>query len=214
MSDAAALMDRVYARQRHFYDATRKFYLLGRDGLIADLYPPPGGTILEIGCGTGRNLIAIARRYPNASCYGLDISEAMLTTARRSVADAGLSHRITLTQADATTFDPMRLFGIASFDRVVISYALSMIPPWREVMRRGAGVIGSGGALHLVDFGDQARLPRLFGTMLRAWLSRFHVAPRDTLVSEVAALGRDLGLGASWQALYRGYAISARISRS
>ena len=36
MGDAApaALMDRLYRRQRHFYDVTRKHYLLGRDRLI------------------------------------------------------------------------------------------------------------------------------------------------------------------------------------
>ncbi len=32
--DHATLMDRVYKRQRHFYDATRKYYLLGRDPMI------------------------------------------------------------------------------------------------------------------------------------------------------------------------------------
>ena len=37
MSDAAALMDRMYRRQRHIYDLTRKFYLLGRDEVIARL---------------------------------------------------------------------------------------------------------------------------------------------------------------------------------
>jgi len=50
-------MDRMYRHQRHIYDASRKFYLLGRDALITGLAPPKGGTILEIGCGTGRNLI-------------------------------------------------------------------------------------------------------------------------------------------------------------
>lgn len=34
---AGDLMDRIYATQRHIYDATRKFYLLGRDELIEDL---------------------------------------------------------------------------------------------------------------------------------------------------------------------------------
>ena len=34
---SAALMDRIYRRQRHIYDASRKFYLLGRDELIAEL---------------------------------------------------------------------------------------------------------------------------------------------------------------------------------
>ena len=35
-------MDRIYRRQRHVYDLTRKYYLLGRDRLIADLDVPRG----------------------------------------------------------------------------------------------------------------------------------------------------------------------------
>ena len=52
------LMDRIYRRQRHVYDVTRKYYLLGRDALIDRLEPPVDGRVLEIGCGTARNLIA------------------------------------------------------------------------------------------------------------------------------------------------------------
>ena len=33
-SDHSVLMDDVYRYQRHIYDASRKFYLLGRDRLI------------------------------------------------------------------------------------------------------------------------------------------------------------------------------------
>ena len=67
MSDAAALMDRMYRRQRHIYDLSRKFYLLGRDEAIARLRPAPGDKVLEIGCGTGRNLIKLAQAYPAGS---------------------------------------------------------------------------------------------------------------------------------------------------
>ena len=62
----AALMDGVYRGQRHIYDLTRKYYLLGRDRMIDELQPPVGGHVLEIGCGTGRNLIAAARCWPGA----------------------------------------------------------------------------------------------------------------------------------------------------
>ena len=58
---AAGRMDAIYRGQRHIYDLTRKYYLLGGDGLIHDLAPPAGGSILEVGCGTARNLIAAAR---------------------------------------------------------------------------------------------------------------------------------------------------------
>src|ERR1700722_16268576 len=117
MSDAAALMDRMYRRQRYIYDLSRKFYLLGRDEAIARLHPAPGDKVLEIGCGTGRNLIKLAQAYPEARLFGLDVSREMLATAAASSAHARLASRIALAQADATAFDPQALFGCANFER-------------------------------------------------------------------------------------------------
>ena len=211
--DATSLMDAMYRYQRHIYDITRKFYLLGRDDLIADLEPPPGASVLEIGCGTGRNLIKIARAYPDAVCFGLDISHEMLATARTSIARAGLEKRITLAQADATNFDPRAIFGRAYFDRVAISYALSMIPPWRGVLRHAAEIVAPGGSLRVVDFGDQAGLPPAFKRVLDRWLALFHVTPRLTLARDVASLASDLNLIGSSRPRFRGYAIAARIDR-
>jgi S-adenosylmethionine-diacylgycerolhomoserine-N-methlytransferase len=212
-SEAASLMDAIYRRQRHIYDASRKFYLLGRDRLIAELDPPAGGSILEIGCGTGRNLIAIARRYPACACFGLDVSEAMLETARASVARAGLESRITLAQADATDFDPDALFGRAGFDRIVISYALSMIPPWQGVVEEALRRLVPGGSLHIVDFGDQAGLPNAFKAVLRRWLGLFHVTPRDELPAVSEGLAMAAGYSVASRPLYRGYAVQTRMMR-
>ncbi len=39
-ADQKGLMDATYALHRHFYDFTRKFYLLGRDRLVRRLAPP------------------------------------------------------------------------------------------------------------------------------------------------------------------------------
>lgn len=60
----AALMDRTYRHQRRIYDATRAYFLLGRDHLIAQLAPPEGGRVLEIACGTvWRGLNAFLTRF-------------------------------------------------------------------------------------------------------------------------------------------------------
>ena len=200
-------MDAIYARQRHFYDLTRKYYLLGRDRLIARLDVPQGGTVLEIGCGTGRNLIAVARAYPGARLFGLDISEAMLATARGNIARAGLGDRIMLAQGDATAFDAQALFGCARFDRLFFSYSLSMIPDWRAALAQAAAA--TGGALHIVDFGQQEQLPKWFGRALTAWLAKFDVAPRADLRDALPALG----MTTQFDSLYRGYAWSVTLSR-
>ncbi|HTH27854.1 MAG TPA: class I SAM-dependent methyltransferase, partial [Sphingobium sp.] len=107
----AARMEAIYRVQRHVYDLTRKYYLLGRDRLIGGLGVPYGGGVLEVGCGTGRNLALVGRRYRSASLYGLDISAEMLKSARRNLAHAGVDGRAILAQADATAFDPLILFG-------------------------------------------------------------------------------------------------------
>jgi S-adenosylmethionine-diacylgycerolhomoserine-N-methlytransferase len=211
VADARTAMDRMYRNQRHIYDLTRKFYLLGRDELIEALAPPAGGAVLEIACGTGRNLIRAARRYPDARFYGLDVSAEMLATAQAKIAAAGLAGRVALAQADATAFDPQALFGVRAFDRVFVSYALSMIPPWRQACAEAAAHLAPGGALSIVDFGDQGALPGWFREALSGWLARFHVTPRLDLEAELAALAAARSLRLTFQPLYRRYAFLAAL---
>ena len=212
--DARDAMDRMYRSQRHIYDLTRKFYLLGRDELVAGLRPQPGSAVLEIASGTGRNLIRAARRYLHARFFGLDVSEAMLTTARANVAAAGLSRRITLARGDATAFDPTALFGVAAFERVFISYALSMIPPWRRACAQAASHLTPQGSLHIVDFGDLGGLPALFQGAMRAWLARFSVTPRLDLDAELAGLAKARAARLDFQPMYRRYAFLATLAAS
>lgn len=211
-ADHAGHMDAIYRSQRHIYDLTRKYYLLGRDRLIRDLAPPSGGTVLEIGCGTGRNLIAAAKAWPDARYFGIDISEEMLVTARAKVAAAGLADRIILAQGDATAFDAEKLFGTARFDRIFQSYTLSMIPDWQGAIREAAGKLAPGGRLDIVDFGQQEQLPGAFRALLFAWLGKFDVTPRAALAEITHNTARDHGLTASFTPLYRGYAWSARLA--
>ena len=199
-------MDAIYSHQRHIYDATRKYFLFGRDRLIEELQPGPGDHVLEIGCGTGRNLILAAKRYTGASFFGIDISEAMLRTARANVARAGLSDRIVLAHGDATAFSPKEIFGETHFERVFVSYALSMITDWRGALAQAFRVTAPRGRLHVVDFGQQERLPTAIRSLLRAWLKRFHVEPRAELVSALSSIDSEICNGVAFTALYGGYA--------
>jgi S-adenosylmethionine-diacylgycerolhomoserine-N-methlytransferase len=210
---AAAHMDGIYRYQRFIYDATRRYYLFGRDRLLADLKIPAGGSALEIGCGTARNLIHAGRLYPTARLYGIDISEQMLRTARQKVERAGMKGRITLAAADATAFSAEALFGRGRFDRVFISYALSMIPPWRETVEQAAAYVAPGGALQIVDFGDFAAYPGWLRAVQLRWLKRFSVTPIPQLEAELAEIATRLGLTLNSVRLYGGYAIEASLMR-
>jgi S-adenosylmethionine-diacylgycerolhomoserine-N-methlytransferase len=208
---AAEKMDAIYRRQRFIYDATRRYYLFGRDRMIAGLEPPKGGAVLEIGCGTGRNLIRAAHRYPEASFYGLDVSEEMLRSARASVARSGFGSRIVLAKGDATAFDPAKLFGPSSFDRVFVSYALSMIPEWRDVVRGAAASLSPDGKLVILDFGDFEGYPGLMRRVQLAWLARFSVKPVPSMDRKIGMLAEQVGLAAATERLYGGYAILATL---
>jgi S-adenosylmethionine-diacylgycerolhomoserine-N-methlytransferase len=206
-------MDDIYRYQRHIYNATRKYYLLGRDRLLKELQPDDASTVLEVGCGTGRNLIHAARHCPNARFVGFDISQAMLETARGSIARAGLSDRIDVYQADATAFDLSDLRCERPVGRVFISYALSMIPAWRQVLPKALEAAGPGGRLYVLDFGQQEAWPRWFKAALFAWLRQFSVHPRAELEPELTKLASDTGAVLEFRRLYRGYADFAVITK-
>ena len=209
MSEAAVnsvLMDQIYRRQHHIYDLTRKYYLLGRDRLIIGLRPTSGDAVLEIGCGTGRNLTIAAKHYPAARFFGVDVSTVMLTRAIDSLGRAGLSNRVRVAHGDAASFDPERLFGRKAFDRIFISYSASMIPDWNGAIDRAVALLAPGGELHIVDFGGQSRLPSIFRTALRHWLRAFHVTPRDGLERWLTGCARRTGATLTIDRLYRDYA--------
>ena len=208
--DHGALMDRTYRLQRRFgiYDATRKYYLLGRDPMLAGLGPPPGSTVLEIGCGTGRNLVKAAHAYPQARFHGIDISGEMLAAAGHAVARAGLQDRIRLALADAAAFDPRRSFagwGGPGYDRIFISYAVSMIPQWQRAAAQAAELLAPGGELHVADFGDMAALPAWTRRAMQTWLRWHHVTPRPDLFETAADIAASLGGASEVQSLHRGF---------
>ena len=80
-------MDRRYRYQRHVFDLSRKLILFGRDRAIAALRLGEARSVLEIGCGTGRNLQRMAEAHPALRLTGIDISEQMLKSARQVRAD-------------------------------------------------------------------------------------------------------------------------------
>lgn len=77
-------------------------------------------------------------------------------------------------------------FGLQQpFDHAVFSYALSMIPDWKQVLRTSSQAISGAGQLHIVDFGDLSGLGTLGRSALTHWLALFHVAPCKEIVAAI-----------------------------
>jgi S-adenosylmethionine-diacylgycerolhomoserine-N-methlytransferase len=151
VSDTARSLEKYYALHAYIYDATRWAFLFGRSAILerARAAVPAPRRILEIGCGTGRNLIQLARLFPHAHLTGVDLSAAMLNVARRKTACYG--PRISL---HAQSYHaPLGRTG--SYDLVLCSYALSMFNPGFEAAIVAARAdLTCNGYFALVDFHD------------------------------------------------------------
>lgn len=209
------LMDRIYRSQRHIYDLTRRYYLLGRDMMIKQMEVRPGDRVLEVGCGTARNLIHVARQHPTARLYGLDVSAEMIKSARASLVRHRLSERVHLQRLPAETLHHWHSFGCEEpFDVIFFSYTLSMIPTWQAAVDAALTNLKPGRSLWVVDFWDQAELPRWFARLLRWWLARFHVQHRPELLEYFQQLQTKGRVRLTIQPMYRRYAYLARLQKA
>lgn len=86
-----------------------------------------GRAVLDVGTGTGRAALALARRGARVS--GVDASAAMLSVAARRAAQVGV--HIELTRGDAHAL----AFGDQSFDAAVSLRVLMHTPDWRRCLR-------------------------------------------------------------------------------
>jgi S-adenosylmethionine-diacylgycerolhomoserine-N-methlytransferase len=164
--DPTAALSRYYRGHARLYDATRWSFLFGRAALIRSLalLPTPPRNILEIGCGTGSNLLRLARQFPEAAVTGLDLSTDMLARARRKLEKGQLP--VTLLQQ---RYD-RPLYPEPIFDLIVFSYCLSMIDPgWERAVDSALRDLRPGGRLAVVDFHDT----RFAG--FRRWMGVNHV---------------------------------------
>ena len=194
-----AFLNRYYGVSRHFYDLTRKYYLLGRDQEIAQLLREDWKSLVEIGPGTGRNLRALHKRRPSAHLGGVEASDEMLRHARERCRFASLVYGF----AEETALT--EVLGMPP-DRILFSYCLSMVQQPLAAVENALASLSPNGEVVIVDFGDFNSLPPLFSGGLRGWLNAFHVHPLD--VKDLATLGAQIEFGAG------GYYFRARIGRT
>lgn len=171
----AGRMERYYRFHAGIYDVTRWAFLFGRDRLtelLGGLKVPPSN-ILEVGCGTGRNLETLAGLFPQARLSGVDVSTAMLDQARKRLRRLG-GRRLSLIRHDYA-----KALG-GDFDLVVFSYSLSMMNPgWDDAIHSAYEDLREGGVIGVVDFHLTAN------EGFRRWMELNHVRMEGQLLPEL-----------------------------
>lgn len=167
MNAAAApntALERYYQFHSRIYDATRWSFLFGREEIlrrVARVASPR--RILEVGCGTGRNLASLRRLFKEANITGVDLSGQMLAIAAQKVRD----DQITLLRRAYSA--PVHT-GRTGFDLVLFSYALSMFNPgWEQAIDAAWDDLDEGGLIAVVDF-SHSRF-----SWFRRWMGVNHV---------------------------------------
>lgn len=179
--ESGAPLAAYYRRHAEIYDLTRWAFLFGRRDLVREASKrlPTARRVLEIGCGTGSNLVSLATAFPRAEIVGVDLSRDMLDRAREKIAPFG--NRIALRHQAYE--GPVRGDG-PGFDLIVCSYSLSMVNPGFEMVLEACREdLSRKGFLAVVDFHESrwqwfrrwmgANHVRLEGQVLRHLRSRF-----------------------------------------
>ena len=154
--------------------------------------------VLDVGTGTARIPIALARRGVSVRITALDLSDEMLTLARRNVEAAGLGSRIELAKGDGKRLP----FGDAGFDIVLSNSIVHHIPDPAPALAEMLRVLRPGGLLFVRDLlrpETEAEVARLVETYAAGESDRSRGLFRDSLraaltVDEVRGLLAGVGL--------------------
>ncbi len=111
------------------------------------------GVLLDVGCGTARMLIEIAKAIPELKLVGIDVSEAMIDIGTGNVSRAGLSERIELKKCSA---EDLGIFPDRCFDVVVSCGCFSAWVEPAETLGQIHRILKKGGRALIYDWNRKA----------------------------------------------------------
>ncbi len=180
----------LYRRRGKRYNFTANlYYLLGfrefayRKRAVEELNLNPGDTVVEIGCGTGLNFRFLQEKIgPGGKIIGVDLTDAMLAQARKRVERNGWKN-VELIQQDVSQFS-----FPAEVDGVISTFALTLVPQYKQVIQNGCRALKPGKRWVILDF----KLP---GGKLSA------LVPLAVFITKPFAVSRELGERHPWEAI-------------
>jgi ubiquinone/menaquinone biosynthesis C-methylase UbiE len=160
----------TYRKKAKHYDVTSRLYpapgypqRAQRLRAVQALGLRPGGTVIDMACGTGLNFALIQEVIgPGGRIVGVDLTDAMLAQAQDRIEANGWSN-VSLVQADAVAFR-----FPAEVDAILSTYALTQVPECAEVIGHGAAALSRGGRWAVLDLKVPGSTP--------AWLAQLGTA--------------------------------------
>ena len=145
-----------YDKMSRWYDLLAgRFEKRYREAGLQMLCAQEGEAVLEIGFGTGRCILTLARSVGSSGkVHGIDISEGMCCVARSLVEKAGLAGRVELRCDDAAALP----FGPELFDAVFMSFTLELFdtPEIPTLLRECERVLRDGGRICVVGMSKKS----------------------------------------------------------
>jgi len=154
----------LYRKRAANYDwSANLYYLIGlrefkyRKLAAQLLRLKPGDTVVEIACGTGLNFPFLVKLVgPEGKVIGVDLTDKMLEQAKARVTKNNWTN-VELVHMDAYRYSfPDKVNGIIS------TFAITLIPEYEEIIRRGAEALGPDGCMVIADLRKPDRWPLWF----------------------------------------------------
>lgn len=129
-------LESFYVTQADLYDSYRHRMLHGRFPMVKAMPAPKDGVWVDMGGGTGSNLEFYGSNLSHwRRVVVLDLCPSLAETARRRVRSNGWENFVSVVVGDACDATCPGMPATGTVDVVTFSYALTMIPDWREAIR-------------------------------------------------------------------------------
>ena len=137
-------IESYYRVHSKFYDSTRWAFLFGRNS-ISKYFPTltENTRILDLGCGTGKHLEQLRKKYPNSRITGVDLSPDMLRFVNHSIVDS--------VEIINEYYSP-NIFPEDEFDLIVCSYSITMMDDTDSILNTIKQHLKPSGRLLVLDF--------------------------------------------------------------
>lgn len=157
--------------------------------LAAELAPPPGSRILDIGCGCGIMPLIICFRHPDVTAVGVEIQEELAAPARHNITENRMADRISLLCKDIMDTSLEDIGGAA--DLIIAN------PPYKK---SGAGRINPHGGKAIARHEQTLDIRRLFSVSARLLTpeGRITLIFPSERTSELYAAADQAGFGLEW----------------